>query len=89
MAVGAPGASSSSGKVYLLEGDEAVFGGDSDDSYLVIDGTPGSYLGDGLTQDIDMDGDGLSDLFGHYRSGSKQLLLASLWRPLYSAVQLG
>jgi hypothetical protein len=70
LAIGAPGASSSSGKVYLLEGDEAVFGGDLDDAYLVINGTPGSYLGDGLTQDIDMDGDGISDLFGHYRSGS-------------------
>ena len=70
LAIGALGASSSSGKVYLLEGDEAVFGGDLDDAYLVINGTPGSYLGDGLTQDIDMDGDGISDLFGHYRSGS-------------------
>ena len=70
LAIGAPGASSNSGKVYLLEGDEAVYGGDLDDSFLTIEGTGGSYFGDGLTQDIDLDGDGLSDLFGHYRSGS-------------------
>jgi hypothetical protein len=70
LAIGAPGASSSTGRVYLLEGDEAVFGGDLDDAYLTIDGTGGSYFGDGLTQDIDLDGDGLSDIFGHYRSGS-------------------
>lgn len=70
LAIGAPGASSNSGKVYLLEGDEAVYGGDLDDSFLTIEGTPGSFFGDGLTQDIDLDGDGLSDLFGHYRSGN-------------------
>lgn len=70
LAIGAPHASSYSGRVYLLEGDEAVFGGDLDDAYLTIDGTGGSYFGDGLTQDVDLDGDGLSDVFGHYRSGS-------------------
>ena len=70
LAIGAPGASSNSGKVYLLEGDEAVYGGDLDDAFLTIEGTGGSYFGDGLTQDIDLDGDGLSDIFGHYRSGS-------------------
>ena len=57
LAIGAPGASSSSGKVYLLEGDEAVFGGDLDDAYL---GTLAYF--DGLTQNIDMDGDGINDL---------------------------
>ena len=70
LAIGAPGASSTTGRVYLLEGDEAVFGGDLDDAYLTIDGTGSSYFGDGLTHDVDHDGDGLSDIFGHYRSGS-------------------
>lgn len=70
LAVGAPGVSSNSGRVYLIEGDEVVYGGDLDDAYLTITGQASSYFGDGLTQDVDLDGDGFSDLFGHYRSSS-------------------
>ncbi len=70
LAIGAPGSSSGSGKVYLLEGSEAVYGGDLDDAYLTIEGTAGARFGDGLTQDVDLDGDGLSDLFGHYNVGN-------------------
>jgi hypothetical protein len=70
IAIGAPGSNSNSGAVYLLDGDEATYGGDLDDSMLIINGNSSSYFGRGLTEDIDMDGDGISDIFGHYRSSS-------------------
>ena len=70
LAIGSPGYSSNTGRVHLLDGDEAVYGGDLDDAFLVIEGTSSSYLGKGLSSEIDLDGDGTSDVFGLYRSGS-------------------
>jgi hypothetical protein len=70
VAIGAPGANSSNGSVYLLSGTEAI-NGDINDYALKINGLTTSHFGRGLTEDIDFDGDGLSDLFGNYRSATK------------------
>ncbi len=70
LAIGAPGSNSSNGAVYLLEGND-VINGDINDYSLKINGLTTSHFGRGITEDIDFDGDGLSDLFGNYKSTTK------------------
>ena len=70
LAVGAPGHISNSGRTYFLEGSEAVYGGNLNDAFFIIEGTSSSYMGRGLVSEFDLDGDGLDDVFGNYRSGS-------------------
>ena len=70
LAVGAPGHISNTGRTYFLEGAEAVYGGNLNDAYFIIEGASSSYMGRGLSSQFDLDGDGLDDVFGNYRSGS-------------------
>ena len=70
LAVGSPGYSSNTGRTYFLEGSEAIYGGNLNDAYFIVEGTSSSYLGRGLTSQFDLDGDGIHDVFGTYRSGS-------------------
>jgi hypothetical protein len=74
LAIGAPGYSNNLGRVYLLDGDEAFYGGSLDDSYLTITGTTTNYVGRGFSQDMDLNADGLDDLLGFYVSGSTQYI---------------
>ena len=77
--VGAPtwGPSSSQpnrGKLYFIAGDDAFYGGDLDDAYLTISGTSTNFIGQGFSQDLDLNGDGLNDVLGTYVNGSNQYL---------------
>lgn len=74
LGVGAPNVNNSQGRVYLIYGDDAYFGGDLDDAYLTVSGTSTHYVGRGFSEDLDLDGDGLDDLFGSYANGSSVYL---------------
>ena len=45
------------------EGTRAIYGGDLDDAIMDIS-SGGNYVGRGISQDLDLDADGLSDIFG-------------------------
>ena len=73
LAVGAPNAAFGYGMVYLLLGDDARAGGTTSSAVFTISGSGGSgghYVGRGLSQDIDLDGDGTIDLLGTYRTST-------------------
>lgn len=74
LAVGAPGVNNNQGRVYLLHGDDAYFGGDFDDAYLTVTGTSTNYVGRGFAEDLDLDGDGIDDLLGYYANGADNYL---------------
>lgn len=71
VAVGAPGANGNYGAVYILPGADARSAGDTSDAVTTILGGSYSsgtayYVGRGMAQDLDLDGDGLQDSFGAY-----------------------
>ncbi len=69
--VGAPYANGYYGIVYAINGTDAFFGGDTGDATVTVQGGSGQYfVGRGLSQDVDLDGDGLDDLFGYYQTSS-------------------
>jgi hypothetical protein len=74
LAVGAPYANGYYGAVYVLSGTDAFFGGDTSDAIVTVTGgaaASNSYLvGRGLSQDLDLDGDSLEELFGFYQTSS-------------------
>ena len=70
LAVGAPSASNGAGKVYIMSADEAFYFGDLDDSYTTITGISGNLLGSSFAQDLDLNGDGMDDLFGYFKQSS-------------------
>lgn len=73
LAVGAPNGAFGYGMVYLLLGDDARAGGTTSSAVFTISGSGGSgghYVGRGLSQDIDLDGDGTIDLLGTYRTST-------------------
>ena len=74
LAVGAPGANSGAGKVYILEGDDAFFFGDLDDSYITITGASGNQVGLSFSQDMDLNGDGFDDLLGYFKQSTNGYL---------------
>ena len=76
--VGAPYANAGSGTLYVLPGEDAMDGGDLDDATLILSGSSasGSSVGQSVSQNLDLDGDGLDDLFGSYKNTSDQ---NSLW----------
>ena len=61
--VGANGAASSKGKIFVINGDDAKIG-DSSDAYLTITSTTYYNWGDAFSEGMDMDGDGMTDLAG-------------------------
>jgi hypothetical protein len=94
LAVGAPGGAFGYGMVYLLLGDDARAGGTTSSAVYTISGTGGSgghYVGRGLSQDMDLDGDGSIDLLGIYktstttsnRSPSVFLFYGDNWDPAF------
>ena len=70
LAVGSPNYNGNQGRVYFMDGDEAFYGGDLDDSYFTLTGSGSSKLGSGFSQDLDLNADGLDDLYGYYLNGS-------------------
>jgi len=73
LAVGAPNGAFGYGMVYLLLGDDARAGGTTTSAVYTISGSGGSggyYVGRGLSEDVDLDGDGLVDLLGFYREST-------------------
>lgn len=71
LAIGAPGAGSNAGKVYVLGGEDALYGGDTGDALVSYTGSGSNvYLGRGLGTDIDLNGDGMDELVMAYASGS-------------------
>ena len=73
LAVGAPNGAFGYGMVYLLLGDDARAGGSTSSAVFTISGTGstgGHYVGRGLSQDVDLDGDGSIDLLGYYREST-------------------
>lgn len=70
IAVSATNASSGAGAVYVLSGPDAAAGGDTSSALLTLTGASGNAAGRGLGSDIDLDGDGVSDLVSCYASGS-------------------
>ena len=75
VAVGAPGANGSYGAVYIIPGSDARTAGDTADAVTVIQGGSwtggtGYYVGRGMAQDLDLDGDGIQDSFGFFQQSS-------------------
>lgn len=71
IAVGSPYANGYYGAVHVINGTDAYFGGDTGDATITVQGEPGAYfVGMGLSQDLDLDGDGFDDLFGYYQTSS-------------------
>jgi hypothetical protein len=70
LAVGAPGSSSNAGTVYLISGADVAAGGDTGDAALTLTGSSGYYVGRGMAEDLDLDGDGRDELFGYYASST-------------------
>jgi hypothetical protein len=74
VAIGAPNANSGAGKIYLISADEAFYFGDLDDSYATITGSSGNQVGTSFAQDLDLNGDGMDDLFGYFKQSSNGYL---------------
>ncbi len=71
LAIGAPGANSSMGAVYLLAGADAMSAGDTSNAQVTLNGdSSGYYLGRGLASDLDLNGDGQDELFGYYAAST-------------------
>ena len=72
IAMGAPGSNSCGGAIYLVAVDDLRTWGDTGNRHTEIRGTTsyGYYLGSAMSEQLDMDGDGSSDLLFGYASGS-------------------
>jgi hypothetical protein len=68
IAIGAPGESSNAGSIYLIDSDEVYSYGDTSDSHTKIVGssTYGYYVGYNMAPNLDLNGDGASDLLFEY-----------------------
>ena len=82
LAIGAPNGAFGYGMVYLLLGDDARGGGGPGSAVYTISGSGGSgghYVGRGLSQDVDLDGDGSIDLLGYYRTSTSTTTSPSVY----------
>jgi Putative metal-binding motif/FG-GAP repeat len=71
LAIGATAYSGNQGAVYVVAGDDAVSGGSLSAAMLIVTGTSGyTALGRGISPGVDLDGDGLMELWGTYSSSS-------------------
>jgi hypothetical protein len=72
LAIGAPGANSKGGAIYVVPGTELEDWGDTNDSTLIIRGSTGKgyYIGRGIVADLDMNADGRDDLLWEYASSN-------------------
>jgi hypothetical protein len=61
---------SNGGAVYLISGDDVMRGRDTSDALLTMSGSSSEYLGRGVATDVDLDGDGMSELIASYTSSS-------------------
>jgi hypothetical protein len=69
LAIGAMGASSNTGAVYVLGGDDAL-SGDLSDVMATYTGSASGYFGRGIGTEIDLNADGYDELVVAYASGS-------------------
>lgn len=82
LAVGAPGGAFGYGQVYLFLGDDARAGATPSSAVFTISGTGGSggyNVGEGLSQDLDINGDGIDDLFGYYTTSTATTATPYVW----------
>ncbi|MSP55859.1 MAG: DUF1573 domain-containing protein [Myxococcales bacterium] len=69
LAVAATGTISGAGTVYVISGADAAGTGSPTDAVFTLTGSSGNAAGRGLGSDVDLDGDGTSDLVATYASG--------------------
>ncbi|MBM75071.1 MAG: hypothetical protein CMK59_06705, partial [Proteobacteria bacterium] len=62
------------GRIYLITGDDAFYSGSLNDAYITISGTTTNFVAQGFSEDLDINGDGLTDILGSYVQGSTQFL---------------
>jgi len=70
-AIGAPGYGGWQGMVYVIAGEDVLLGGDTTDAFITVSGGSGNYfVGRSLVSGLDLNADGLEDLFGTYQTSS-------------------
>ncbi len=80
VAVGAPGANGNYGAMYLIPASDARTGGDIGDAVTIVTGGSSAYwVGRAMAQDLDLDGDGLEDLFGFYTTSASNTATPYMW----------
>ena len=72
IAIGAPGESNNGGAIYLVEANDLYAYGDTSDSHTKIVGSTsyGYYVGYNMAPNLDLNGDGASDLLFEYQTSS-------------------
>ncbi len=82
LVVGAPRANSGYGAVFILDGNDAMSVRDVGYAVAQISGAGGAngyYVGSSLSEDVDINGDGIEDLFGYYQISTAQRPVPYLW----------
>lgn len=72
VAVGAPGEDNNSGAIYLIEASDLYSYGDTSDAHTKVEGNTGYgyYVGYNMVPNLDLNGDGASDLLFEYVTSS-------------------
>lgn len=70
LAISALAINSNGGAVYLISGDDVMRGRDTSDALVTLSGSSGEYAGRGVATNVDLDGDGMSELVASYTSSS-------------------
>lgn len=79
LAVGAPNAGGTTGMVYLMTGTDALNARDVGYAVAQIGGSGGYYIGRSISEGVDINGDGVEDLFGYYQPNTDQRPTPYLW----------
>ncbi len=71
LAIGAPYINAQYGRIYVLSGYDARYGASLSSAALRLEGTGGSngyWVGRGISQGVELDGDGIEDMLGWYQT---------------------
>ena len=79
LAVGAPAAGGSRGMVYILDGGDALSVRDVGYAVAQFGGGSGYYVGRSISEGVDINGDGIEDLFGYYQASTGDRPTPYLW----------